>query len=95
MKAISIDKEVRIIDIKDELSELQAAVQGCIECVQLYDGEVMIVNEEGRLNGMTQNPIASLIAGQLIYGPVLIVGEAGENFTDVPEAYAELPWLTN
>ena len=37
------------------LEELQHAVGGYIEAVYLPDGKVMIVNEEGKLDGLPQN----------------------------------------
>ena len=69
---------------------MQQEVQGSFETVRLRDGGIMIVNEKGAVNGMPQNPIASLVAGTMIYGPALIAGVDGDEFTDVPEQYHEL-----
>ena len=59
------------------LEELQKIVGGYIEIVQpvcfdIYD-RVMVVNEEGRLEGLEQNAMASAIAGQTIVGNALFV----------------------
>ena len=92
MRAIKITSLVRPVDVENSLKALQTEVQGYIEEVRLKDGGCVLVNEEGALNGMPQNPIASLVAGTLIYGPALIVGidEDREDYTDVPASYAEL-----
>ena len=90
MRAIKITSLVKAIDVKNELHALQQEVQGYIEEVRLKDRGIMLVNEEGAINGMPQNPIASLVAGTMIYGPALIVGRAGDEYTDFPEAFTEL-----
>jgi hypothetical protein len=65
------------------LEEAQAAVGGYVELVrplppvdQAFGGSVkLIVNEEGRLNDMPLNPVASMLAGQPIVGSVLICAQ--------------------
>lgn len=91
MKAIRIDDTVELIEVDNELTALQKQVGGLIETVGLHDGAVMIVNEEGLLLGMKQNPIASLIARTMIYGPAVVTGTEADEFDDVPERY--LVWL--
>ncbi len=54
------------------LEELQAIVGGYIEIVQLGDGVVMVVDEEGRLKGYEQNLCASFLAKRNIVGTVLV-----------------------
>ena len=86
MKALKIEGcTVVPVNIENTLEALQAAVDGYIETVTLIPGKaVMIVNEEGLLQGMVPNPAASMIAGTKIVGPALIVGVDGEEFTDFP-----------
>ncbi len=86
MKAIKFKgRIIEEIEIDNTLEALQAAVDGYIETVTLVPGRaVMIVNEEGLLRGMAPNPAASMIAGNKIVGPALIVGVDGDEFTDVP-----------
>lgn len=86
MKALKIEGcTVVPVDIENTLDALQAAVDGYIETVTLIPGKaVMIVNEEGLLRGMAPNLAASMIAGNKIVGPALIVGVDGEEFTDIP-----------
>ena len=87
MKALRLeDRSIITADIENTLEALQAAVDGYIESVTLIpDKAVMIVNEEGRLRGMTPNPIASAVANTQIVGPAVVVGVNGEEFADIPE----------
>lgn len=57
-----------------QLDELQAVVSGYIEVVYLQDGRLMVVNEEGKLNGLAINWNAtSLVGGRdIIVGDVLV-----------------------
>lgn len=45
------------------LKELQAAVGGYIEIVHLGQDHLMVVNEEGKLQGLPQNRLASELYG--------------------------------
>lgn len=45
-----------------ELRELNHFVGGYLEALQLDDGRVMWINEEGKLNGLPFNPVADAIA---------------------------------
>lgn len=44
------------------LEELQTAVGGYIETIELLDGRVMVINEEGKLENLPKNPIATAVA---------------------------------
>lgn len=55
-----------------KLKELQGYVDGLIEIVYLSNELIMVVNEEGLIDGYPLNPLASEIAGRLIAGDVLI-----------------------
>jgi hypothetical protein len=54
------------------LQELQDFVGGYIELVQLGNGTVMVVNEEGLLNKLPFNVNASRLASMNIVGDVLV-----------------------
>lgn len=85
MKALEIRGELtRVDEINNDLRALQHAVDGYIETVWLSENAVMIVDEKGMLKGKPYNTLASLIAHTCIYGTALIVGTAGEEFTDCP-----------
>lgn len=66
--------------IPNELRAFQEAVSGYIEAVPLRPDLAMIVNEEGKLNGYED----------MIFGPCLIVGVDGEDFTDCPLSQEDL-----
>ncbi len=95
MKALKcIGFRVEEVEIENTLEALQKQVGGYIETVTLVQEEaVMIVNEEGMLLGYGINPVASLIAGTKIVGPVLIVGVDGEEFCNIPKGLAKRLWL--
>lgn len=64
---------------KFSLEELQGFVGGYIECVSLPDGKLMIMNEEGKLEGLPYNEKATgfgILAGinynDYVCGDVLI-----------------------
>lgn len=88
MRVIRIEpgQEPELINIENTLQSLQQQVGGYIECVTLRREHVeMIVNEEGWLQNLSFNEIASVISDHQIVGTALIVSVSGEKFTDVEE----------
>lgn len=67
--------------IEDELQSYQRIVGGPIETVPFLSDCLLIVNEEGRLQGLEPN---ISIRGETIVGPVIVVGLGEEDFADVP-----------
>lgn len=62
-----------------QLEEMQAVVSGYIEVVYLDDGLIMVVNEEGKLNGLAINWNATKLyreshpwCNDIIVGDVLV-----------------------
>lgn len=59
------------------LEELQQIVDGHIELVYLSDGRIMIINEEGKLNGFEYNAEATKLfdssKGDYIVGNVVVM----------------------
>ena len=55
------------------LEELQALVGGYIEMLPLEKNRYAVVNEEGMLHGLDLNPSASLLLGQKIVGPCVVI----------------------
>ena len=56
-----------------QLSELQEIVGGYIEIVFTKDDQLMVVNDEGKLNGLPINEEATKLVGyDLIVGDVLV-----------------------
>ena len=94
MRALKLEmNSISIIDVESNLQSLEEAVSGHFEAINLKDGGVMIVDEEGMLKQYPHNDLASYISGKHIYGTALIVGVDGEEFDDVPEQY--YVWLGN
>ena len=60
-------------DKQPSLEKMQEIVGGYIEVVYLFEGDQMIVNEEGLLHKLDINREASRIAQKLIVGDVIIL----------------------
>lgn len=54
------------------LEELQGFVGGYIEIVRIDDERLMVVNEEGKLNELPINSMATYLVRELIVGDVLV-----------------------
>lgn len=68
-------------EIENTLEALQGIVGGYIECIPLTYEALVICNEEGKLRGLLHNfnmPMDNVV------GTVIICGDEGEDFTDVP-----------
>lgn len=72
----------KIAEIENTLEALQQGVGGKLEAVTLASDACILCNEEGRLLGMPYN---TTICGVSFVGPILIVGTAGEDFSDLTE----------
>ena len=57
-----------------QLGELQGYVDGLIEIVPLTDGEIMVLNDEGLINDLPINPLATAIFQQATGSPDYIFG---------------------
>lgn len=75
------DKGFREIIIPNKLETLQQLVGGYIESVTIAEDACILCNEEGRIRGMEHN---CKYLGIDFCGPILIVGTAGEDFSDAP-----------
>lgn len=69
-------------EIQNELEPLQRAVGGHLESVTLWADACVLCDEEGRLKG---KPYNTTVCGVPFVGTVLIVGVAGEDFSDLTE----------
>ena len=64
VKANTTSNEFKIIDDEKNtpsLKEAQDFVGGMVECITWPNGDLLIVNEEGKLMGLPLNPEASLL----------------------------------
>ncbi len=75
------DVGFRQLNIDNDLRALQKLVGGYIETVTLATDACIICNEEGQLLGMPDN---CWFCGIKYYGPILLVGVDGDEFTDAP-----------
>lgn len=76
-----------IAEIDNTLEALQQAVQGYIEVFRRdIAGPVIICNEEGWLNDMDIN---CWVYGIAFFGPIVVVGVEGEDFSDCPISMEE------
>ncbi|MBN2878213.1 MAG: DUF3846 domain-containing protein [Clostridia bacterium] len=71
---VPVGKEPKEITIANELKALQDAVKGYIEFFSISRGINLIVNEEGKINGMEGN---RLVGNEIICGDFLVVGDNG------------------
>ena len=76
-----IDKGFRQLNIPNDLHAIQELAGGYIETVTLATDACIICNEEGQLLGM---PFNCEFCGINFYGPILLVGVDGDEFTDAP-----------
>ena len=90
-------KAAQICEIEDGLSVLQELVGGYIEVVPGRHGSLIICNETGKLLGLKPNFMYPTEGDpyDVISGTAVIVGQAGEEFTDIPEKaekYYKMLW---
>lgn len=73
--------------VDNTLEAFQELVGGYIETVRPFTDCLMIVNEEGRINGMQFN---CWYLGESFFGPMVFVGFDDEgNFDDMPISFSE------
>ena len=79
--------------IGEGLQSLQKEVDGFIECVYPFDDPVgLIVNEEGKINGMELNRALRDVDGNvydIIAGPFLVVGLTDCDFCSLDDEMTE------
>lgn len=70
--------KIVVLPDKNTLDYLQSVVGGLIECVNI-NGNDLIVNEEGLINGLPYNPYSELITkgtpweGQYFFGDIILI----------------------
>ena len=71
--------------ISNTLENLQKTVGGYIEVVRIGGGCLLIVNEEGKQDGLERNfQIGHEPVLDIIVGTCIICGENGDEFADIP-----------
>lgn len=94
IKAIvkDVGQAPELVDVANTLHSFQMIVNGMIECIRWDEDHVMIVNEEGKIDGL---PVNFRYGGDVIVGPAVWVGVGGEEFTDVdPDLLEEIEDFT-
>ncbi len=90
MKAIikEVGQSPRVEDIKNDLATLQELVGGYIECVMIGQGVVLVVNEEGKLDGL---PVNFPLGNDVIVGTAVFVADGFDgDFTDLSDEQVEM-----
>lgn len=75
-------KEAELREIPNTLEDLQCIVGGYIETVTFAEDCTLIVNEEGKLQGL---PVNFRIFGGVIVGTALFAGVSGEEFCSLTD----------
>ncbi len=91
MKVILLEpgKLARVTEIKPNLRDMQAVVRGDIEPAYFFDDPVcLVVNEEGKINGMRLNrgvydEQKNLV--DIIAGPAFLCRDAGDHFASLTD----------
>lgn len=81
------DAATVIEQIENDLGVLQSLVGGYIEAVTLAEDLILIVNEEGLINGM---PFNMNVCGYPFYGTIVAVSSKGEEFASLKAANVPL-----
>lgn len=79
-------KEAELREIPNTLEDLQCIVGGYIETVTFAEDCTLIVNEEGKLQGL---PVNFRIFGDVIVGTALFVGVDGVEFCSLTDKQVE------
>lgn len=73
-------------EIENTLDGQQRAVEGLIQYIKNGDGTVIVVNDDGKVNGMEGN---RRIRGDVLAGPVFIAGDTGETLCSLSDEQLE------
>ena len=78
------NEAIESLVINNTLADLQRLVGGYIETITLPTGQVLIINEDGAINGMILNRLVKTGDRILaLHGPIVVVRPNGDDFTSV------------
>ena len=82
-----------IMEVENTLKALQEFVGGYIEVYPIGDDLLVVLNEEGKFNGM--KPVAAYVEDEdkvidIFYGNVLVCRSKHEEFTDIKDSDIEV-----
>lgn len=88
------DQDPEIIEIENTLKSLQKEVGGLIEAIRISEDTCILCNEEGLFLNLKHNLD---IAGNPVFGTILIVGTNGADFCDLqsPETFVKFLKTSN
>lgn len=74
-----------VTNISATLENLQKTVGGYIETVKLTESDVIICNEEGKLQGLEKNlrMYGDTVYSDTLVGTIIVIGTEGDEFADV------------
>lgn len=84
-------KGPRLAEVENTLEALQNVVGGRIETVTLSDDVVAVCNEDSLMSGMKY---CCTLYGIQFFGPVILAGYSGDEFTDIPRYMLEVAGCT-
>lgn len=84
-KAIVVREDGSMSTVSMDFEGAQKTVGGYVEAVYGISGVVALINEDGRRLALLFNDLASSYLGIGVVGPVVFVGNGGEDFTDAPD----------
>lgn len=73
-------------EIDNTLEALQEIVGGYIEVIGFAEDTLIVLNEEGKLDGLAPNVF---FHGDTLVGTIVFIGEDDEYFSDVPDGTLE------
>ncbi len=73
-------REPEVVTVENSLHTFQKMVGGYIEVIDVSNTVCIIVNEEGKLKGLTPN---RRFNGDILVGTILVVGRDGENLASL------------
>ncbi len=93
MLLVEPKKNPRIMEIENTLEAMQKTVGGYIEMINMDHGDVIVVNEEGKLIGLEGN---RKLGGDILTGSFFIAGTNGEDLASLSKEsqalYTERFW---
>ena len=86
-----VGQKPKVKEINGELHEMQEIVGGYIECINIVDNILCVLNEEGKLMGLLPNFVFN---GDIIAGDVFFCVGGEEDFESLSDDQIELLMVT-
>lgn len=75
-----------VTEIENSLQGQQSAVKGLMQYLNNHDGTIIVINDEGKINGMEGN---RRIEGDVLVGPFFVAGDAREDLCSLTDEQIE------